>query len=219
MRRLLNILVTITLAVMILLTGCSKKDKLKKDAGINKKQENGISLKKSNDSNNKKARYNIKRSIVEDTTKRTKSNLSEEKMTKNSLGKLKSIKDDEQAKNDAIDAKNKLAELQKIYFDFDRSDIRSDAKDTLNSNADILKEKKLADVLIEGYCDERGTEEYNLALGLKRAESVKRYLGSLGVEDMRMTTISYGESMPEVSASTEEAWSLNRRAILKEVKE
>ena len=150
--------------------------------------------------------------------KQLKSNdLSSEKMASATIKPLTSIKDDAKSKEEAIEAKNNQKELQKIYFDYDRSDIRSEAKDTLVDNSAILKEKQSSDVLIEGHCDERGTEEYNLALGLKRAESVKSYLVSLGISDSNMSTISYGEASPEALGTDEGAWQQNRRAVLKEI--
>ncbi len=101
--------------------------------------------------------------------------------------------------------------LTTIYFDYDQSSLRSDAKSGLKSNAEFMKSNASASVLIEGNCDERGSEEYNLALGMRRAEAAKRYLTDLGVASSRLSTISYGEERPAANGSGESAWAKNRR--------
>lgn len=100
--------------------------------------------------------------------------------------------------------------LKDIYFEFDRYDLRGDARDVLKANADWLKQNPSATVEIEGHCDERGTAEYNLALGAKRAQSAKDYLTTLGVDAQRLSTISYGQEIPVCSEHTEECWQKNR---------
>jgi peptidoglycan-associated lipoprotein len=105
-----------------------------------------------------------------------------------------------------------IPELKDINFDFDKYDIRpSDAK-ILDSNASWLKSNPNHLVLIEGHCDERGTNEYNLALGERRAKSTMNYLVSQGVQASRITIISYGEERPSCTEKTEECWAKNRRA-------
>jgi peptidoglycan-associated lipoprotein len=105
-----------------------------------------------------------------------------------------------------------VADVKPIYFDFDKYDIRpADAK-VLDSNAQWLKSNDQQLVLIEGHCDERGTNEYNLALGERRAKSAMNYLVSQGVQASRITIISYGEERPSCTQKTEECWSKNRRA-------
>ncbi len=102
--------------------------------------------------------------------------------------------------------------LDDVYFEFDKSDLTEDTKTILNRYAEVIKANAGLSILIEGHCDERGTEEYNLALGERRASRVKEYLVSLGVSAETMKTISYGEARPKQEGSTEEAWSMNRRA-------
>jgi peptidoglycan-associated lipoprotein len=105
-----------------------------------------------------------------------------------------------------------IAELKPVYFDFDRYDIRpADAK-VLDTNSAWLKSHGDQLVLIEGHCDERGTNEYNLALGERRAKSTMNYLVSQGVQASRITIISYGEERPVCTQHNEECWSKNRRA-------
>jgi peptidoglycan-associated lipoprotein len=101
-------------------------------------------------------------------------------------------------------------DLGNVYFDFDRSDIRRDAVPTLKQAAVSLNDTGLK-VIIEGNTDNRGTEEYNLALGERRASSVRRYLANLGVPMGQMTIVSFGELRPAAQGNTEAAWALNRR--------
>jgi peptidoglycan-associated lipoprotein len=98
-----------------------------------------------------------------------------------------------------------------IYFDFDRSDLREDARQTLQAKAEALRQFPDIRIRIEGHCDERGTVEYNLALGERRAEAARAYLVDLGIDPDRMTTISYGEERPAMEGQNEGAWSQNRR--------
>jgi peptidoglycan-associated lipoprotein len=101
--------------------------------------------------------------------------------------------------------------LSAIYFDFDKSDIRSDARDIMAQNAKALTERPTATIRVEGNCDERGTEEYNLALGERRASAAKDYLVNYGIEAAKISTISYGESRPVDFGHNEDAWAKNRR--------
>ena len=101
----------------------------------------------------------------------------------------------------------------RIYFETDRHNINSASAFTLESQANWLKSTPGFQIIIEGHCDERGTREYNLALGERRANSVKEFLVSLGVEPGRVTTISYGKERPSAEGSTSESWAENRRAV------
>ena len=98
-----------------------------------------------------------------------------------------------------------------IYFEFDKSTLSPAAQDNLLRKAEWLRENPAATVTIEGNCDDRGTNEYNLALGDRRAESAKAFLVDLGIDPARLTTISYGEERPVDPRNTEEAWAKNRR--------
>ena len=101
--------------------------------------------------------------------------------------------------------------LQEVYFDFDSYDLRADARDVLKTNGQWLKANAVAQIQIEGHCDERGTGEYNLALGSKRAQSVKDYLVTLGTDADRLSTISYGSELPVCKDHSEDCWQKNRR--------
>jgi peptidoglycan-associated lipoprotein len=107
-------------------------------------------------------------------------------------------------------AKEIESRIGDIYFAFDKYDLDGKAKDTLKSLAAILS-KKSVNVTIEGNCDERGTKEYNLALGDKRANAAKQFLVSLGISSSRISTVSYGKEKPVCTESTEGCWAKNRR--------
>jgi len=102
-------------------------------------------------------------------------------------------------------------QLKPVYFDFDKSDIRSNQIANIEHNADYLKSNVASNVLIEGNCDETGTNEYNLALGERRAMNARNYLIKLGVESSRIRTVSYGEERPLFTGSEEEDYAYNRR--------
>ena len=104
------------------------------------------------------------------------------------------------------------AALRDVYFDFDRYDVRAGDKGTLDENAKWLKSNQSALLLIEGHADERGTNEYNLALGERRAKATRDYLVSVGIDAGRITVISYGEERPTCTEKAEGCWAKNRRA-------
>jgi peptidoglycan-associated lipoprotein len=102
-------------------------------------------------------------------------------------------------------------DLQPIYFDFDKYDLRAGDREILNLNAMVLKENSTVRIRIEGNCDERGTVEYNLALGERRASAARDYLINLGIDSDRISIISYGKERPKYTGQNEEAWAKNRR--------
>jgi peptidoglycan-associated lipoprotein len=101
----------------------------------------------------------------------------------------------------------------RVFFDTDRSTIRPDGRATLDKQSTWLKKYPSTTITIEGHADERGTREYNLALGNRRATAVKNYLVATGINPNRITTISYGKERPAVVGSNEQAWAQNRRAV------
>lgn len=107
---------------------------------------------------------------------------------------------------------NKIAGLSTVYFDYDKSTLSGTSREALKGNADWMKANAKVNVQIEGHTDSRGSIEYNLALGERRANAVKSYLQSLGIPAARLKTISYGKERPLVSGESEDAWSKNRRA-------
>ena len=112
----------------------------------------------------------------------------------------------------------KTPDFEIVYFPFDSSTISSDALETLTRNTKYLKDNPTVNIVVEGHCDERGTTEYNLALGQKRAVKVKEYYVQLGVKPNRIATVSYGEEMPQDTRHNEAGWAKNRRAETKIIK-
>lgn len=112
---------------------------------------------------------------------------------------------------EVVEAKPVMTTFENIHFDFDKYNIRDDAKPTLKVMSDWFVKNKSAKMLLEGHCDERGTNEYNLALGERRAKSTRDYLVSSGVGKDRLDMISFGEERPLCKEQTEECWQKNRR--------
>ncbi|MDZ7833889.1 MAG: peptidoglycan-associated lipoprotein Pal [Desulfobacterales bacterium] len=102
-----------------------------------------------------------------------------------------------------------------VYFGFDDASLTKKAREILSEKADWLRENRGVEVTIEGHCDERGTKEYNMALGQRRAQSIKNYLVNAGIDESRLETISYGEERPVDSRHNEMAWAKNRRGVFK----
>jgi peptidoglycan-associated lipoprotein len=130
----------------------------------------------------------------------------------------KGISDEELAAKKAKEEAERLkkAAMQKfvnedVYFDFDDAALRADAKATLKDKADYMKANPGVAVTIEGHCDERGTEAYNLALGERRAQSIKTFMVNAGIDKARLNTISYGKEKPLDPGHNEAAWAKNRR--------
>jgi peptidoglycan-associated lipoprotein len=119
--------------------------------------------------------------------------------------------DEEAAAKRLMEEQVSAFESEKIYFDYDKADLKPEAQAVLQSKAKFLDANSSYSVTIEGNCDERGTNEYNLALGERRADAAKKYLASLGISEGRITTVSYGEEKPVAAGKDESAWSQNRR--------
>ncbi|MBD3297297.1 MAG: peptidoglycan-associated lipoprotein Pal [candidate division Zixibacteria bacterium] len=113
---------------------------------------------------------------------------------------------------DVLSTDEAISNMRTIYFAFDKYNLRDDAKRNLEHNAEILKENPGIDIVIGGHCDERGTNEYNLALGERRAKAARDYLVRLGISEERLAVRSYGEERPVAMGHNEEAWAQNRRA-------
>ena len=140
-------------------------------------------------------------------------NLREEALREKAL-REKAMQDELSRKEAAL----KAARLEPIYFDFDQWSIREDQKEVMVKNSQWLKANPNSKVRLEGHCDERGTAEYNLALGQKRAEAVRAFLEGMGIPSQRMATISYGEERPVDAGHNEAAWTKNRRVDVLGVK-
>jgi peptidoglycan-associated lipoprotein len=118
-------------------------------------------------------------------------------------------------RNANVSSSNLANDLKPIYFDYDKAEIRSDQMSVLQGNVSVLKMNPNARITVEGHTDERGSEEYNLALGDRRAIAVKEYLLAQGIPANRIMTVSYGEEMPVCRQETEECFGMNRRAAFK----
>ena len=121
------------------------------------------------------------------------------------------LKTPEIEKEEKEDIVPKEISFETIYFDFDKSNIRADQRNAIDNNAQLMNRHETVKIRIEGHCDERGTEEYNMALGQRRADSVQSYLVDYGISSSRITTVSYGEMRPADSGHNEFAWAKNRR--------
>jgi len=108
-----------------------------------------------------------------------------------------------------------VPEISTVYFNLDQATLRPDARDVLGKNYEAIKQHADWEVLVEGHCDDRGTTEYNLGLGQKRAAAVRQYYMSLGMSGNKIATISYGKENPVCSEQTEDCWSKNRRGVSK----
>ncbi len=111
-----------------------------------------------------------------------------------------------------------VPELSSVYFEYDQATITADQKATLRSNAEAIRSGSWSTVVVEGHCDERGSEEYNLGLGERRASAVKQYLIDSGISSSRIDTVSFGEARPAARGHDETAWSKNRRAEFRVVR-
>ena len=105
----------------------------------------------------------------------------------------------------------KTGPIRTVFFDYNSAQLTEQAKQTLDTNAEFLKQYSAVEIQVEGHCDERGGVQYNLALGEKRAQSVKKYLVSMGIESGRISTISFGKERPLAFGHDDMAWSQNRR--------
>lgn len=121
------------------------------------------------------------------------------------------VDDYERLRQTASDEIEKMGLLADIHFDYDKAELREGDRQVLARNADTLKKFDFLRITVEGHCDERGSVEYNLALGERRAKAAHDYLASLGVAPDRMKTVSYGKEVPLCQESTEDCWARNRR--------
>jgi peptidoglycan-associated lipoprotein len=112
----------------------------------------------------------------------------------------------------SLDELNRESPLKPVFFDLDSAELSAEAQRALQENAELLKQNSTWQITIEGHCDERGTAEYNLALGERRANTARDYLVSLGIPASRLKTVSYGKEFPFDPGHNEAAWSKNRRA-------
>ena len=190
-KRSLVVLILI-LCVGLMLAGCPKKTVVKEEPSARKAEEQALAERE------KAAKFEAEKAarIREEEAKREKE-----------FEKSLVAKREPGIAGEVFESKM----LKDIHFDFDRYDIRPEDAEILKENAGLLMKYSSVKIQIEGHCDERGTNEYNLALGERRANSAKNYLISLGLSTDRISSISYGEERPADPGHNEEAWAKNRR--------
>jgi peptidoglycan-associated lipoprotein len=191
------VILILVLCLGLALTGCPKKTVVKEEPSVKKGEELSVAEREAE----KAAREEREREsakIREEESKRARERELEKSMV---------AKTEPGIAGEVFESHM----LKDIHFDFDKYDIRLEDADILKENAALLLANPNVKIQIEGHCDERGTIEYNLALGERRANSAKNYLVSLGVSANRLSTISYGEEKPVDPGHDEEAWAKNRR--------
>ena len=200
-RKSLSILILV-LCLGLILTGCSKKAVVKEEPSVTKEEAARLEAERT-------ARLEAERAAKEAREKELERAREEEaRKAREEFEKSLVAKREPGIEGEVYESKL----FKDIHFDFDRYDIRPEDTEILKQSAALLSKYRTVKVQIEGHCDERGTHEYNLALGERRANSAKKYLVSLGVSQDRISTISYGEEKPSDPGGNEGAWAKNRRA-------
>ena len=201
-RKSLSVLILV-LCIGLIVSGCSKKTVMKEEPSVMTGEPSGAEREKARLEAERKQRVAMEAAkIKEEEAKRAQAQ-GQKEFEKSLVAK----------KTPGIEGQVFESSLLKdIYFDFDKYDIRPQDTAILKENAALLAKSPTVKVQIEGHCDERGTIEYNLALGERRANSTKKYLVSLGVSDGRISAISYGKERPLDPGHNEQAWAKNRRA-------
>lgn len=194
--------IILMLCLGLIMTGCPKKTVVKEEPSLKKAEEIAIEKEKAERAEAERREKEAKElaRIKEEEAKR--------EPAKKEFEKSLVAKKTPGIEGEVFESKM----LKMIHFHFDKYDIRPEYAEILKENAAVLKKFPTVKIQIEGHCDERGTLEYNLALGERRANSTKRYLLALGIPGERISTISYGEESPLDPGHHEEAWAKNRRA-------
>lgn len=191
MKRIIKRLMPVLFAGMFMYSGCAKQEIVRKDEPLASSVANPAK------------------------TAPSKSDASAAKVQDKPIAANSSISNGEQQRSQKNNESAATADirkaLEKIYFDFDSSKLSDISRQTLTRNFETLKQNPLARIRIEGHCDERGSDEYNLALGERRARTAVRYLTTLGIPAERLSTISYGKEKPADPGHDEAAWAKNRR--------
>jgi peptidoglycan-associated lipoprotein len=190
------VLLVLILCLGLVITGCPKKTVLKEEPTV-KKAEESLAEREKVEAERAAKEKELARIREEEARKAKEKEFEKSLVAKKEPG----------IAGEVFESKM----LKDIHFDFDKYDIRPGDAEILKENAALLMKNPGVKIQIEGHCDERGTEEYNLALGERRANSAKRYLSSLGLTADRISTISYGKLKPLDPGHNEEAWAKNRR--------
>ncbi len=201
-------LIAIILCLGLVITGCPKKQVVKEEPSSQKAGESAAE--KAKREAEEKAR---KEKEAEAARLKEKEEAAKREAARKEAEEKKKFEESLKSKTES-GIQGQVAEssmLKDIHFNFDKYDIRPEDTEILKASAAVLQKNPKVKIQIEGHCDERGTSEYNLALGERRANSAKKYLVSLGIPESRISTISYGKEKPLDPAHNEEAWAKNRR--------
>lgn len=209
MKRSLLLIGLVALAVCLsvtFLTGCAKKAAIKEEAVVTQEQKPAAQAPVVTEDREARERALREQALRDQAAREAAASEAREREAKEAADR---VKKEAAAKQAAI-----LKELQipDIQFDFDKYNLKPEAQEILKTGAAAYLKYREYKLVVEGHCDERGTVEYNLALGQKRADEAGKYLGDLGVEKERIKTISYGKEMPLDNDHDEAAWAKNRRA-------
>lgn len=205
-------MVLVTLALLlgiVFIAGCAKKPALQEERGVAKEQaavEQGAAEEKA-----AAAETPEKRALQEEQAKREAA-LKEAEKAAAAKAAPKEVQEKAARVGTAAAPSRELYEFRDVNFDFDKFNLREDAREILKKHAEWLNKNKDVMIAVEGHCDERGTTEYNLALGERRAQAAAKFLVDMGIDAGRIKTISYGEELPLDTGHNEEAWAKNRRA-------
>ena len=203
-KKLWLILVLLLVVPGLLFTASCAKKTVKSEAAVTKAEEDEAVI---------RAKAAAEKAKQEEEERERQRALEEERLKQERLREERLKQErlrEEAAKRERMAARERFLN-ENIHFEFDRSFLTSEAQEILKRKAKWLRENSGASVIIKGHCDERGTNEYNMALGDRRAESAKSFLIDLGIDESRLTTISYGEERPLDPRHNEEAWAKNRR--------
>jgi len=212
MKRSLLLIGLIALAVCLsvtFLTGCAKKAAIKEEAVVTREQKPAAQAPVVTDDREARERALREQALRDQAAREAAARAAREAAEREAKEAADRAKKEAAAKQAAI-----LKELQipDIQFDFDKYNLKPEAQEILKTGATAYLKYREYKLVVEGHCDERGTVEYNLALGQRRADEAEKYLSDLGVEKERIKTISYGEEMPLDNGHDEAAWAKNRRA-------
>lgn len=202
---------------MTVMVGCSQKSVLREEKAIPQgsvmMDQSAVESSPAESSANMKSSENA----VDEAAKamqeeqKTAGQKTAEQQTSQQQKEMMQKMQEEKAAQDMAEAGNGLSELVDIHFDYNSYGLTDEARDLLKEHAEWLNNNKNVMVVVEGHCDERGTAEYNLALGERRAKAAAKFLANLGLGEKRIKTISYGEELPLAPGHNEEAWAKNRR--------
>jgi peptidoglycan-associated lipoprotein len=201
-------LIVLALCLGLILSGCPKKTAVKEEPSVKKAEESAAERERARLEAEQKEREAKEREAARIREEEAKKEQERKEQAKRELEKSLVSKKTPGIEGEIFES----SLLKDIHFDFDRYDIRPEDTKILKESAALLMKYPTVKIQIEGHCDERGTNEYNLALGERRCNSAKKYLTSLGVPESRLSTISYGEERPLDPGHNEEAWARNRRA-------